>query len=149
MEDHVLILRQKHAQKTLDSWKDRKFKLGEYDCARLVADHLRRCGYKVRVPSKGSYRTALSAAKALRDLGFETLAEAVAAVGLEEITPAATLAGDIIELAGEEDDGSPSILSAMTIALGNGRVLGFYDGFGCAVLQPLEYKAAWRVVPTR
>lgn len=149
MEDHELILRQKHAQHTLDNWKDKKFRLGEADCARLVADHLRRNGYKVKVPAKGSYRTALSALKALRTLGFDTLAEAVTAVGIEEIAPAATISGDIIELAGEDDDGKPSPLGAMTISLGNGRVLGFYDGVGCQVLQPLEYKTAWRVVPKK
>jgi hypothetical protein len=147
MEDHVLIQRQRHAQTTLDKWRDTSFKLGERDCVRMVADHLRRNGYRVKLPAKGSYSTALSATRKLRELGFETVAGAVGALGFEVITPASAITGDIIELPGEYDDGRESPLSALCIALGNGRALGFYDGVGCVVLQPLEYKSAWRVVP--
>jgi hypothetical protein len=148
-DDHELVVRQRATQTLLDNWKDKSFVLGERDCVRLVADHLRRCGYKIKAPAKGSYRTFFSAIRKLKEAGHDSLSDALDSLGLERVTPAATILGDIIELPGEDDTGERSALGAMTVALGNGRVLGFYDGHGCVVMQPLEYEAAWRVTPRK
>lgn len=145
-QTHELIRRRDAAQTLLDEWQKKSFKMGERDCVRLVAHHLRRMGYKVKLPAKNSYGTLLSATKKLKALGHENLAAAVDALGLERIAPAAAIVGDIIELAGEDDGGEEAPISALTVAMGNGRVLGFHD-VGCVVMQPLTYRAAWRVVP--
>nr|GFD54648.1 hypothetical protein [Tanacetum cinerariifolium] len=85
------------AQATLDEFKGAPFRWGHSDCTRLVAAHLRRLDYKVRLPAKGSYGTARAAMKQLRDRGFNTLAEALDSMGLERIAPAAALVGDVVQ----------------------------------------------------
>lgn len=137
-------LRRRAAQATLDEFKDKPFRLGDRDCVRMAAAHLRRLGYKVKLPSKGSYRTVRSARKALADRGFADLCEAVDAHGLQRIPPAAAVVGDIIACAGSDDLGP-----ALHIALGNGRTVGYHeDLIGAGVLQPLNYLAAWRAAPS-
>jgi len=145
--NHSLIRRRDAAQATLDQWKGLPLRLGQADCARMVASHLRLLGYRVRVPAKGSYRTARSAVTAMRKLGHEDLASALDALGLVRIAPASAIVGDIIQL-----PSAMAELGALTVALGNGRVCGWHgdgarsDG-GFIVLQPLEYVAAWRADP--
>jgi hypothetical protein len=148
MTEHALILRARAAQATLDEWKPRAFRLGEADCARLVASHLRRLGYTVKLPASRSYRTPRSAALALRKLGYDTVPAMLDALGLERIAPAAALTADIIQMPwveGEDDGG----LAALTVAMGNGRVLGWHDDApgGAVVMQPLQMIAAWRADP--
>jgi len=128
------------AQKTLDTWKVRPIKLGTSDCVRMTAFHLRLLGRKVKLPPSGSYRTINSALKALRAAGYESLGAALDAMGLERIAPAAAIVGDIIAMPAEDK------LGALSICLGNGRVLGYHEGnpAGATVLQPLEFVAAWR-----
>jgi hypothetical protein len=145
--DHTLLGRRDAAQATLDAWKGRPLRLGEWDCARMAASHLRRLGYQVRLPAARTYRTARSAIAAMRKLGHEDLAGALDALGLVRIAPAAAIVGDIIQMPSEVE-----ALGALTIVMGNGRVAGWHgdgarsDG-GFMVLQPLSYVAAWRVDP--
>lgn len=130
------------AQATLDQFAGRPFRWGRADCARLVAAHLRRLGYRVQLPAAGSYASPRSAIKALAARGFASLGEALDALGLERIAPAAALPGDVVEL--------PSIdrLGSLAIVLTNGRVVGFHQhAVGAAVLQPREWVAAWRARP--
>lgn len=137
-----MIRRVAAAQATLDEFRDKPFKMGERDCVRMVAAHLRRMGHKVRLPAKGSYASARSALKALRARGFDKLADALDAMGLERIAPAAALPGDIV--LGEATD----VLGALGIALSNGRLVGYHEHApGAAVLQRLSLSAAWRVRP--
>ena len=131
------------AQQLLDEWKGRPFswKNGGH-CARMVADHLRRMGYTPPLAKAGPIVSALSAKRALVRLKVATLADAIDLVGLPRIAPAAALVGDIIELPGEGE------LGCMTVALGNGRTLGFHqEATGAVVLQPVQYVSAWRVEP--
>jgi len=135
-----LELRAAAAQKTLDTWKQRPLKLGTSDCVRMCAFHLRLLGEKVKLPPSGSYRTVNSALRALRAAGHHTLGDALDAMGLERIAPAAAIVGDIIAMPAEDR------LGALSICLGNGRVLGYHgDVDGAVVLQPLQFEAAWRV----
>ncbi len=107
---------------------------------RMAASHLRRLGHQVKLPASGSYRTIRSALKALEDRGYQSLADALDAMGLERIAPAAAIVGDVLMLPAEDR------LGALVIALGNGRVVGYHEeAIGAAVLQPIEYVAAWRV----
>ncbi len=99
-------------------------------------------GHQVRLPAAGSYASARSALKALRERGYETLGDALDAMGLERIAPAAALVGDIVQGA------SGDVLGALGVLLGNGRLLGFHEhAAGAAVLQQVAMAAAWRVVP--
>ena len=131
------------AQKTLDAWSVRPIKLGTSDCVRMSAFHLRLLGRKVKLPPSGSYRTVNSARKALKAAGYESLGAALDAMGLERIAPAAAVVGDIIAMPADDQ------LGALSICLGNGRVLGYHEGNpnGATVLHPLEFVAAWRVSP--
>jgi hypothetical protein len=138
-------LRRLAAQATLDEFKDKPFRLGDRDCVRMAAAHLRRLGYQVKLPPKGAYRTVRTARKALADRGFADLCAAVDAHGLERIPPAAAVVGDIIAIPGTDSFGP-----ALQIALGNGRTVGFHeDVAGAVVLQPIQYVAAWRARPCR
>jgi hypothetical protein len=128
------------AQATLDRFKDRPLKLGRDDCVRMVAFHLRKLGHKVVLPASGSYGTLRSALKELKTRGFASLADALDGMGFERIAPAAAAAGDVLMLPAVDQLGS------LVVALGNGRVVGYHeDARGAAVLQPVEFVAAWRV----
>lgn len=131
-------------QATLDDWKDRPFDWkANSHCVRMVTEHLRRMGYKPPLSKGGSFDTPLGAKRALARAKVKTLGEAVDLLRIERIPPAMAIVGDIIELPGEAPFG------ALTVALGNGRVLGWHeDAAGCAVLQPLAFVSAWRVDPT-
>jgi hypothetical protein len=135
--------RARATQKLLDDWKDRPFDWKtQSHCLRLVVEHLRRMGYKPPLSRAGSFKSALAAKGALKRAKVKTLAEAVDLMGLPRIPPAAALVGDIIELPGEAPFG------ALTVAVGNNRVLGWHaDADGAVVMQPVEYIAAWRVDP--
>lgn len=127
------------AQATLDRFKDVPFEFGRRDCAQLVKFHLRRLGHQVRVAKAGSYSSLLGARRALRRLGHADLLELMDA-RFARIAPAAALVGDVIALPGTDG------LGALTVYVGNGRVLGFHEEVvGATVLQPSDYVAAWRV----
>lgn len=142
--DHALVLRSKAAQATLDAWRDKPFRIGHADCVRLIASHVRRMGHKVRLPHAGAYRGVQAARMLLQARGFESLPDAMDKMGFDRIPPAAALVGDVIELPSEIAE-----LGTLTVALGNGRVLGWHEDApkGACVLQPLEQIAAWRVEP--
>ncbi len=138
----ALVLKRDAAQATLDHFSTRKFRLGHADCIRMAVFHLRKLGYKVALPSTGSYATIRSAQRELAKRGYKTVADAMDGLHLERISPAAALAGDIIEMPAEHP------LGALAVCVGNGRIVGWADDGGAAVLQPLEYAGvAWRAVP--
>lgn len=137
-----MIRRVAAAQATLDQFKVRRLRLGLNDCVRMTAAHLRRFGYTVKLPATGAYRSRAKAEQLLADRGYADLGDALDALGLERIAPAAARVGDIVQL--------PAVdaLGALTIALGNGRVAGYHADVpkgGAVVMQPREYVAAWRV----
>lgn len=141
MTDQPEMLRRvQAAQATLDRFKDQPLRFGTHDCVRMVAFHLRKLGYQVKLPAAGSYRSWRSGAKALAARGYATLGDALDGLGLERIAPAAALVGDIVEM--------PSVheVGALTIALSNGRVVGFHqEAVGATVMEPQRFVAAWRV----
>ena len=141
--EHALVRRRDAAQRTLDVWSKRSMRVGTADCVRMVAAHLRLLGYKVKLPPAGSYRTVKSAMKALREAGYGTIGDALDALGLERITPAAAIVGDVILMPAEHD------LGALVVCMGNGRVAGWHDDVpaGAVVMQPLQMLAAWRAEP--
>jgi hypothetical protein len=138
-----LVRRRDAAQALLDAWTKRPMRLGRSDCARMTASHLRRLGWRVKLPASGSYASVRSARREIAKLGHADLAGVLDGMGLPRIAPAAAIIGDVLLL--ESADG----LGCLTVSLGNGRVLGYHDDVpgGAAVLQPLEYLAAWRADP--
>ena len=140
-----MVRRVQAAQTTLDRWSVRPMKLGTSDCVRMTAAHLRLLGYRVKLPPSGSYRTIKGAFKALKERGFESIADALNAMGLERIAPAAAVVGDVVMMPGVDG------LGALTIQLTNGRVIGYHDDApgGATALQPLEFVAAWRADPLK
>lgn len=135
-----MIRRQQAAQATVDRFKGAPWQLGKNDCVRVAAFVLRKMGHRPQLGKAGSYKTGAGALRALRRAGHASLADALDALGLERIPPAAALPADIVMIPGEAPlDG------ALTVAVGNGRVLGFHEDEGAAtILQPTEYLAAWR-----
>jgi hypothetical protein len=137
-----MVRRVDAAQATLERFRDKSFKWGTRDCSRLVAHHLRLMGYKVKLPPAGSYGSLRGAKRALTAAGHETPTAAIDAFGFERIPPASAVAGDVIEWPSENE------LSALGIALGNGRMVAFHpEAAGATVLQPNQYITAWRVHP--
>lgn len=135
-----MIRRQQAAQAAVDRFKGQPWELGKNDCVRLAAFVLRKMGHRPQLGKAGSYKTGPGAILALKRAGYATLAEALDALGLERIAPAAARVADIIMIPGEAPlDG------ALTIAVGNGRVLGFHEDAGSAeILQPVDFIGAWR-----
>lgn len=129
------------AQETKDAAKDKRFKLGKQDCFLMVRAHLVRMGAAVaEFGNVGSYHSPTGARRKLQRAGYADLHAAMDA-HFVRIPPAAALIGDVIALEGEEGVG------ALTVYLGNGRVLGFHETseFAC-ILQPNAYEAAWRII---
>jgi hypothetical protein len=131
-----MIKRVMATQETVDAFKGRKFTNGSADCVQLVLGHARHMGRKIEAPRYGSAKTA---AGALRQMGFNTLAQAMDK-HFRRIEKHQILAGDIVEMPG--DNG----FSSLSIAVGNGRVLGFHESIPhCDVLQPVIISGVWRV----
>jgi len=147
--DSALVARVEIAQAALDQFRGKPFAWGSNDCAKLAAFVIRKAGYKPNLARFGEYRTDRAAARALKAHGMKTALDWVDGIkGLRRITPASTLPGDLIAFPGEGG------WDALTVVLGNGRVLGFSetvaDG-GCAVIAANlgAAVAAWEVHPWR
>lgn len=135
-----ILLRQRDAaQATVDRFCGATLAWGQYDCAKMVVFHLRQLGISLSISKAGRYTTELGAVRALKRLGFTRLSEVLDDRGLMRIAPAARIAGDIVELPSTDGPG------ALSVALSNGRVLGYHENLqGADVLHPLEMVAAWR-----
>jgi hypothetical protein len=127
------------AQACIDRFAGKPYEPGKRDCVRLAAHLLHQFGHAVPVLKGLRYQGEAGAIRALKRTGFANLIEAMDSLGLERIAPVAARTGDIVGL--PCDDGPWGC--ALTVAVGNGRVLAFVDGLG-RVVQPLAYLAAWR-----
>lgn len=138
---HALVVRRDAAQATYDSFVDRPFAWGSRDCGQMLKAHLRNMGHQVKLAGGGEYQSLLGAQRALRRLGYGSLAAALDA-RYPRILPAEAIVGDVLALP------STGKLDAIFIALGNGAAIGFVDGHECAVAARLQtVEAAWRVDP--
>jgi len=138
---HDLIRRQRAVEACVQRFVGKPYKPGVRDCVKLAGHAMHSMGRKVGLTKGVRYSSEAGALKALRSLGFKTLMEAVDKTGLPRIAPAAALPGDIIAM---ETEGDNAFGCALVVVAGNGRVLGFMNGFG-VVMQPHRYLAAWRV----
>jgi hypothetical protein len=134
-------------QEVLDDYRDKPLVWGAKDCARMIAPVLQRAGYKPGLSRAGFYKTEAAALRGMRKAGYKDLAEWLDDIGLMRIPPAAAVAGDVIGF-----PAAPPWTWALSLALGNGRILGPHPEEGrFKVLQPV-YRAfddgrtpiAWR-----
>lgn len=135
------IRRQQVATDAIARFRGVPLEFGRFDCARLGTFVLYGMGHKSPLVRATWYRTAGGAGRALRRLGFKSLVEAIDSIGLNQIPPAAALPADLIMLPAEDVFGG-----SLTVAVGNGRVLGYHEDLpGAEILQPTGYVAAWRL----
>ena len=143
----TLVQRRDATQKTLDAFKDRPFEWWLVDCGMgLAATHLRNLGIDPRIERFRRYSTEAGAYRSLKRAGFSDLDGVMDdLLGIDaRIHPARTLVGDV--LAFREIGGR----FALTVAVGNGRVLGFHPATRtCIVCQPdfnSAVSVAWKVL---
>lgn len=107
-------------------------------CVHMVRWHIRAMGQPA--PTMPRFRSPLMARAAMKERGWATLADMMDAV-LPRILPAEAIVGDVVELPSEN-----AAFGALCISVGNGRVMGYFDGHdGLAVMQPVSAPiAAWR-----
>ncbi len=126
------------AQACIDRFGGKAYQPGKNDCAILAAHLLHQYGIKVPAMKGRKYRTEAAALRTMRAAGYHDLIEAIDALGLQRIAPAAARTGDLV---GMPCDGPWGC--ALTVAVGNGRVFGFLDGIA-QVQIPAAFTAAWR-----
>jgi hypothetical protein len=135
------VSKAKAAQACIDRFAGKPYEPGKKrDCGRLVCHHLHHLGISVPFLKGHNWTSEAGAFRALRKMGFDQLSQAVDAAGFARIAPARAMVGDIVALPAT----NPAWDCVLTVAVGNGRVLGFYDG-RCQVVTPKEYVTAWRV----
>lgn len=136
---HPMIRRQQAVEACRVRFEGKAYEPGSRDCAKLAAHAMHKQGRKVGLLKSVRYSSERGALKALRSMGFETLMDAVDALGLERIPPASAWPGDLVAVPGEGAFGC-----ALMVRADNGRVFGFAEGVA-GFWQPLEYVCAWRV----
>ena len=136
-------LERRHAvtEATLARYRTRAFQWGSVDCAKVAAFHLKKLGHKIMVSKAGTYQSEFGAARALKRLGYSTLAEMADGIGLVAIAPARMLLGDIALI---PSDGA---IGALGIYAGNGNLFCFHqDHEGLVTFKPTEILRAWNVL---
>lgn len=136
-------LERRHAatEATLARYRDRAFKWGSVDCAKVAAFHLKKLGHKILVSKAGAYQSEFGAARALKRLGYSTLAEMADGIGLVSIAPACMLPGDIALVPSE------GAIGALGIYAYSGNVFCFHeDHQGLVTFKPTEILRAWSVL---
>lgn len=138
---NILEKRRAATQATIDRFNDNPFEWGKFDCAKMVAFHLRKMGKPIAHAKAGSYSDALGAKRAIRRLGFEDMGELMSSKFVE-IPPAACLLGDVIEFKADNP------LGALGIALGNNAVFCYSEEVpeGPVSARIHEAVRAWRIV---
>lgn len=128
------------SQLCIDKFVGKPYRPGKMDCLRLLATDLKALGQRAPLSKVRPYSSEKGAIRAMKEAGFSSLLEVVDSLDKVRIPPASAWPGDIVALPAE---GGSAFGCALAIAVGNGRVVGFYEGVG-AVVQPHEYLTAWR-----
>jgi hypothetical protein len=135
-----LVQRMQAVEATERHFAGKAFALGKVDCARVAAFHLKRFGWKL--PKIAAYRTEIQAAAALKALDAKTIADVIDAIGLQQISPASALLGDLYFMPGNGPSGT------VAISLGNGAMKGFHeDHDGLVTMRSDMIVTAWNVLP--
>lgn len=142
-QTHDLLRRQAACAATLAKYRDRAFDWRRgVTCVHMARFHLRRMGHKPE-PLPGRVRSHVGAVRAMKDRGWQTVADMLdAQPGLARIAPAMMLPGDLAVAQGEQG------LGAILICVGPHKLIGWReDAAGMVVLAvPLDQiDGAWRV----
>ena len=143
-----MVIRQQAVEACIERFSGKPMAWGKVDCARIVSHNLRRLGIATSLLKGASYSSEHSALKTLRSLGAGGLGDAMDMIGdkVFRVPPAAVVQGDVIGMACEGDVWD----MALTVAVGNGRVLGVLNGVATVMQPDLTYAvAAWRCNPCR
>jgi len=134
--------RQRAAQGCIDRFAGKPYDPAAHrDCAYMVRHALHLLGRRVGQGKLPTYASDLAGMKALRMMGHANLIEAVDAFGLVRIPPLAALPADIVALPSDHPMG------ALSLAVGNGRLLAYLDGeHGAVVIEPKAFICAWRTI---
>jgi hypothetical protein len=133
-------LERRHAaiEATMARYRGRAFEWGKVDCAKVVAFHLKAMGHKIAISKAGKYCNALGASRAIRRMGYKTLAEMADGIGLVQIPHAYMILGDIAEVEGD------TAIGALSIYAGNGNVFCFHEDLpGLVTFKPNTILRAW------
>lgn len=140
-------LRERAAKACIDRFNHKPYKPGVRDCPRLVLHDLHQLRVPVPFATKLKWKDEADGLRVLKSLGFKNLIEAMDGLGLPRIAPARALQGDVIALPTDHKVG------ALSVAVGNGRVIGFIDGSPDAeIFNQTEFltddrgPCAWRVI---
>lgn len=135
-------LERRHAaiEATMARYRDRPFRWGSVDCAKVAAFHLKRLGYKISISKAGSYSSPLGARRAIKRMGYDTLPLLLDGLGLTRIPYSRLLLGDVVELEGAAP-------GAIGLYAGNGNIFGFHEDHDALVtVQPSQILTAWSVL---
>ncbi|WP_132390231.1 hypothetical protein [Novosphingobium sp. PhB165] len=136
-------LEKRHAaiEATMSRYRQLPFEWGKVDCAKVAAFHLRQIGLKLSLSKAGRYSSPLGAARALKRLGYSTLAEMADGIGLCPIPPAYLMLGDIAEIEGD------SPIGTICLYAGNGNLFGFHENHpGLVTMTPKNILRAWSIL---
>lgn len=142
MTMHPHARRERAAEACARRFEGKAFDWKRSDCVRLVRCNLHHLGIGVPFLKGVRYGTEAGAERALSALGFADLVEGMDATGLQRIPPASAVLGDIIAV---PTDKPQPWGAALTIAAGNGAVLGFLGG-RCRAARCTSFIAAWSVL---
>lgn len=137
-----LIRRQRATQATLDKYRNKPFDWKKaITCVHMARFHLRRMGHKV--PELPRIRGAIGATRALRERGWENVAQMLdAQASLERIAPAFMRVGDLAVLPGDE------AMDSIVICAGMHKLLGWHQDWHVGMIEmeaPLDnLLGAWR-----
>lgn len=121
------IHRQQIAQAVVDAYCFQDLIYGERDCVQLCALVLDLFGRDHPLKTAPKYKTAVQAARVLKKVGFNDLAEAVDAAGLERIAPAYALPCDLVAFRADADQVGGWSLG---VVVGPNKVLAFIEHDG-------------------
>lgn len=139
---HDLIRRQRAVEACVSRFVSKPLDFKARDCVRLVRHDLHQMGRGTWLLKGVTWGTEAGAYRAMKKLGFQTLAEGMDAAGLPRIAPAMALPADVFALEAEGGFGC-----ALAVFAGNGLVIGYLDGQEGCVRIRLDKPpvAAWSV----
>lgn len=142
-----MVIRGEAVQACIDRFNGKPLRWGRVDCGRIVSHNLRHLGIATSLVKGLSYSSEHGAVRAMRSLGVNGLGQAMDRFEqVFRIPPAMATAGDVIGMACEGDVWD----MALTVAAGNGRVLGLFEGYAMVLQPDLSHAvAAWRCNPCR
>lgn len=139
---HPLERRHAALEATMARYRDKPFAWGKVDCAKVAAFHLKKLGHKILISKAGAYQSQIGATRALKRLGYSTLAEMADGIGLPQIPYSRMLLGDIAEI----EAAAP--LGAIGIYAGGGNLFCFHEDHpGLVTFTPSTILRAWSVLP--